>query len=196
MKRGDMLSSEYTYLAELIDRILGRFGNWHWSKAKNLQPQEALQNVSLIGDLSNVQIQRLVQHSVHYAPVIQQHRLRLVNNPSSENTKLLRSLIKHLRAIGKWWRTMIALDAKGYCQLDQAVQGVGWWWGEVGGVVAGSDGAVVSDGEITEGVELTVDGDTIAYPKRFLLLGMLLFKDILPILAVDHQNSRSRPGQS
>jgi len=30
--------------------------------------------------------------------------------------------------------------------LDQAVQGVGWWWGEVGGVVAGSDGAVVSDG--------------------------------------------------
>jgi len=91
---------------------------------------------------------------------------------------------------------MIALDAKGYCQLDQAVQGVGWWWGEVGGVVAGSDGAVVSDGEFTEGLELMVDGDTIAYPKRFLLLGMLLFKDILPILAVDHQNSRSSPGQS
>lgn len=42
---------------------------------------------------------------------------------------------------------MIALDAKGYCSLDQAVQGVGWWWGEVGGVVAGSDGAVVNDGE-------------------------------------------------
>jgi hypothetical protein len=44
---------------------------------------------------------------------------------------------------------MISLDAKGYCQLDQAVQGVGWWWGEVGGVVAGSDGAVVSDGTFT-----------------------------------------------
>jgi hypothetical protein len=41
---------------------------------------------------------------------------------------------------------MIGLDAKVYCALDQAVQGVGWWWGEVGGVVAGSDGAVVSDG--------------------------------------------------
>jgi hypothetical protein len=60
---------------------------------------------------------------------------------------MLRSLIKHLRAIGKWWRLMIGLDAKGYCQLDQAVQGVGWWWGEVGSVVAGSDGAVVSDGK-------------------------------------------------
>lgn len=36
-----------------------------------------------------------------------------------------------------------------------------------------------------------VDSDTIAYPKRFLLLGMLLFKDILPILAVDHKDSES-----
>lgn len=35
-----------------------------------------------------------------------------------------------------------------------------------------------------------IDSDTIAYPKRFLLLGMLLFKDILPILAVDHKDSK------
>ena len=33
------------------------------------------------------------------------------------------------------------------------------------------------------------DSDNTAYPKRFLLLGMLLFKDILPILAVDHPDS-------
>jgi hypothetical protein len=37
-----------------------------------------------------------------------------------------------------------------------------------------------------------VDSDTIAYPKRFLLLGMLLFKDILPILAVDHKDRKSQ----
>jgi len=40
------------------------------------------------------------------------------------------------------------------------------------------------------GAGLMVDSDTIAYPKRFLLLGMLLFKDILPILAVDHKDSK------
>jgi hypothetical protein len=33
----------------------------------------------------------------------------------------------------------------------------------------------------------------VAYPKRFLLLGMLLFKDILPILAFNHQDSESCP---
>jgi len=36
------------------------------------------------------------------------------------------------------------------------------------------------------------DDDKVAYPERFLLLGMLLFKDILPILAVDHKDSKSQ----
>jgi hypothetical protein len=39
---------------------------------------------------------------------------------------------------------------------------------------------------------LTTDSDEVAYPKRFLLLGMLLFKDILPILAIDHPDSMFR----
>lgn len=39
------------------------------------------------------------------------------------------------------------------------------------------------------GNQLTADSDDNPYPKRFLLLGMLLFKDILPILAVDHPGS-------
>lgn len=41
-------------------------------------------------------------------------------------------------------------------------------------------------------LKLTADSDDNPYPKRFLLLGMLLFKDILPILAVDHPGSASR----
>jgi len=32
---------------EADDRILGRFGTWHWAKAKTLQPEEALQRVRL-----------------------------------------------------------------------------------------------------------------------------------------------------
>ncbi|KAK4688100.1 importin-11, partial [Tremellales sp. Uapishka_1] len=149
-------------------KILARFGHWHWGKAKQLQSQEALQH-----------IQALVHHSVALAPIIQARRARIISDQSlgssSERTKLLRSLIKHLRAIGKWWRAMISTDPKGYCNIDGATNGIGWWWGEVGGVVAGSDGAVASD-----------DSDDVTYPKRYLLLGMLLFKDIIPILAVDH----------
>ncbi|WOO78855.1 Importin-11 [Vanrija pseudolonga] len=149
-------------------KILARFGQWHWTKAKGLQSAKGLEHIKV-----------LLHHSVHYAPLIQEHRLRLLRSPPSptppEYTKLIHSLIKHLRAIGKWWRVMIAADPKGWCQLEGATNGVGWWWGAVGGVVAGSDGAVSND-----------DSDENPYPKRFLLLGMLLFKDILPILAHDH----------
>jgi hypothetical protein len=32
-------------------KILGKFASWHWAKAKNLQPQDALQSVSSkVGD--------------------------------------------------------------------------------------------------------------------------------------------------
>lgn len=59
----------------------------------------------------------------------------------------MRALAKHLRAIGKWWRWMIGTDAKSWCQLEGATAGVGWWWSAVGGVMAGSDGAISDDGE-------------------------------------------------
>jgi hypothetical protein len=86
---------------------------------------------------------------------------------------------------------MIAADPKGFCKLEGATAGVGWWWGEVGSVVAGSDGAVADDGEwLLDGRRLMVDSAENPYPKGFLLLGLLLFKDILPILAVDHPDSK------
>jgi hypothetical protein len=98
-----------------------------------------------------IQIHILVHHSVHHAPIIQAHRLRLIShlpaNPPAETLKLLHSLYKHLRAMSKWWRVMISIDPKGFCNVQGVTTGIGWWWGEVGGVVAGSDGAVANDGE-------------------------------------------------
>lgn len=86
---------------------------------------------------------------------------------------------------------MIAADPKAWCHLEGATAGVGWWWSAVGGVVAQTDGAVSNDGMAHPRNEINhADSDDNPYPKKFLLLGMLLFKDILPILAVDHKNSQ------
>jgi hypothetical protein len=35
------------------------------------------------------------------------------------------------------------------------------------------------------------DDETAKYPKRFLLLGLILFKNILPTLSVDHPEGSS-----
>jgi hypothetical protein len=42
---------------------------------------------------------------------------------------------------------MIGIDPKRFCAMEGVTSGIGWWWGEVGGVVAGSDGAVANEGE-------------------------------------------------
>jgi hypothetical protein len=98
-------------------------------------------------NMLTLQVQMLLQHSVQYAPVIQTRRLRVISQEhSTEAGKISKSLMKHLRAIGKWWRLLISTDPKGFCKLESATAGVGWWWGEVGAIVAGSDGAVANDG--------------------------------------------------
>ena len=39
--------------------------------------------------------------------------------------------------------------------MEGATAGVGWWWGEVGGVVAGTDGAVANDGQLLKFYQLS-----------------------------------------
>lgn len=43
---------------------------------------------------------------------------------------------------------MIGIDPKRFCAIEGVTSGIGWWWGEVGGVVAGSDGAVANEGKL------------------------------------------------
>lgn len=95
-----------------------------------------------------LQLHLLVHHTAHHAPLIQRRRLQIISQGSNspDTAKLLHALIKHVRAMGKWWRVMIAIDPKAFCNVEGVTGGIGWWWGEVGGVVAGTDGAVAEDG--------------------------------------------------
>lgn len=45
---------------------------------------------------------------------------------------------------------MCGIDPKGFCTVEGVTSGIGWWWGEVGGVVAGGDGSVADDGGFTD----------------------------------------------
>ncbi|WVQ92143.1 hypothetical protein IAS59_005951 [Cryptococcus gattii] len=147
-------------------KILARFCQWHWSKAKPMQTEEAI-----------LRIQYLVGHSVTHASVIQSNRLRLIAS-KTPSEKTLRSITKHLRAIGKWWRAMIALDPKGFCKIDGATAGIGWWWGEVGGVVAGTDGAISND---------------VFTPDFILSAFHLLVDKLLPLTSTDLEALEDEP---
>ncbi|WWC59902.1 uncharacterized protein I303_102464 [Kwoniella dejecticola CBS 10117] len=100
------------------------------------------------------------------------------------------SLTKHLRAIGKWWRVMIGLDAKGFCNVPGVTTGVGWWWGEVGSVVAGSDGAVANDDILPI---LAHDHGDIFTPHFILSAFHLLIDKLLPLTSTDLEALEDEP---
>ncbi|WVR04117.1 hypothetical protein IAU60_001116 [Kwoniella sp. DSM 27419] len=103
-------------------------------------------------------------------------KLRTIGQPQSE--KLLRSLTKHLRATGKWWRVMLGIDPKGFCKVEGVTSGVGWWWGEVGGVVAGTDGTVANE---------------VFNPQFILSAFHLLVDKLLPLTSTDLEALEDEP---
>ncbi|WVF67041.1 hypothetical protein IAT40_001784 [Kwoniella sp. CBS 6097] len=162
---GVMVMQKFEELfTEPVGRVLASWGQQE-RDGQGLQTQQDHEKIAY-----------LVQHTVHHAPIIQNHRLRLVGVAQSE--RLLRSLTKHLRAIGKWWRVMIALDPKGFCKIQGVTTGVGWWWGEVGGVVAGTDGAIAND---------------VFTPNFILSAFHLLVDKLLPLTSTDLEALEDEP---
>ncbi|ODN87082.1 hypothetical protein L198_07084 [Cryptococcus wingfieldii CBS 7118] len=147
-------------------KILARFCQWNWAKAKGIQSPEAIQRITL-----------LLQHTVQYAPVLQSNRVQTISSGASQD-KALRSAIKHLRSIGKWWRVMIATDPKRFCAIEGVTSGVGWWWSAVGGVVANSDGAVAND---------------VFTPDFILSAFHLLVDKLLPLTSTDLEDLEDEP---
>jgi len=113
---------------------------------------------------------------------------------------MLKSLTKFIRVIGKTYEALMHIDPKTFVSIPGTVGAVGWWWGEVANAVR--RGEMPEDGEhrqdfgAQKAQALTShrgipEDETAKYPKRFMLLGLILFKNILPTLSSDHTESES-----
>ncbi|GHJ86997.1 hypothetical protein NliqN6_3399 [Naganishia liquefaciens] len=127
-----------------------------------------------------------ISNTLRYLSRLQEIRLQLLSSPmyagpsNSNNvpvdaSRTLKSLTKFIRAIGKFYENMMHIDPKAFAAIDGTVNAVGWWWGEVA--------TAVQRGEMPQD-----DDETALYPKRFMLLGLVLFKNILPVLSTDHKH--------
>ncbi|WVQ77454.1 hypothetical protein IAR50_007140 [Cryptococcus sp. DSM 104548] len=52
-------------------KVLARFCHWNWAKAKGIQSPESIQRITA-----------LLQHTVHYAPVLQNNRIHMISSDS------------------------------------------------------------------------------------------------------------------
>ncbi|KAJ9092442.1 hypothetical protein QFC21_006824 [Naganishia friedmannii] len=130
---------------------------------------------------------QFISNTLRYLARLQEIRLQLLSSPfyadpansanvPIEASKTLKSLTKFIRAIGKFYEHIMHIDPKTFAAIEGTVNAVGWWWGEVT--------TAIQRGEMPQD-----DDETARYPKRFMLLGLVLFKNILPVLSTDHQNA-------
>lgn len=121
--------------------------------------------------------------SLEYLAKLQGFRLQLLDSPlfastakpEAQATTLLKSLTKYIRAIGKTYESLMHIDPKSFAAIDGTINAIGWWWGEVSTAVKA-------------GHRPREDDDTQRYPKKFLLQGLILFKNVLPTLSAEHQH--------
>jgi hypothetical protein len=151
-----------------------------------------------------LQADQFISNTLRYLARLQEIRLQLLSSPffadpansanvPIEASKTLRSLTKFIRAIGKFYEHIMHIDPKAFAAIEGTVNAVGWWWGEV--TTAIQRGEMPQDGTFSRVMEAfaqltyaAIDDETARYPKRFMLLGLVLFKNILPVLSTDHQN--------
>lgn len=158
--------------ADLEGRICARLLEWEFSRPKN-------QKV----DSDPATAVALVPRSLEYLAKLQGFRLQLLDSPlfagntkpDAQATVLLKSLTKYIRAIGKTYESLMHIDPKSFAAIDGTINAIGWWWGEVSTAVKA-------------GHRPREDDDTERYPKKFLLQGLILFKNVLPTLSAEHQH--------
>lgn len=160
-------------------KTCARLLEWEFSRPKTQQVQGSDPATS----------HALIHRSLQYLAKLQGFRLQLLDSPlftpngSSQPPvvpdnalKLLRSLTKYIRAIGKTYEALMHIDPKTFAAIDGTIQAIGWWWSEVSTAVKA--GQRPKDDDVTN-----------RYPKRFMLLGLILFKNVLPILSTEHKHS-------
>jgi hypothetical protein len=86
-----------------------------------------------------------VTNSLGYLSTLQTIRLQLLSSPyytvpsreyPAANTapaRMLKSLTKFIRVIGKTYEALMHIDPKTFVAIPGTVGAVGWWWSEVAG---------------------------------------------------------------
>ncbi|KAI5451703.1 hypothetical protein NCC49_001352 [Naganishia albida] len=176
MSRGPVLEDwEIVESARYAFKISARLIDWEFSRPGKARV-----------DTDPSRVDTFISNTLRYLSRLQEIRLQLLsspmyadpanaNNVPADASKTLRSLTKFIRAIGKFYENMMHIDPKAFVAIEGTVNAVGWWWGEVT--------TAIQRGEMPQD-----DDDTARYPKRFMLLGLVLFKNILPVLSSDHQH--------
>ncbi|KAF9008940.1 armadillo-type protein [Cyathus striatus] len=149
----------------LVYKCLTKMAIWSWTRIDRLTPEESETNQTWIRDLfqtSAVQIQeRVALRKSIITPLIQ----RGMNGPGYPK-QFIDIITRHIQAFGKFFRRLQQLSHQRFVDLPLCSDLVLFYWSQVVEATSGP-------------VELIDDSNHVLYPVRFLVQGMVLFKENL-----------------
>ncbi|PPR07214.1 hypothetical protein CVT26_012647 [Gymnopilus dilepis] len=163
------ISSQVVYdnilIGHLVYKCLAKMGAWLWNKLNKLSGEELQQSQAWLEDLA--------QNSMNQVKALAESRkiivLSLLQNTvsGSEPTQLaILILTRHLRTFGKFFRRMQQLSPERFALLPFSGELILFYWSQI------VDSTNYPQTFIT-------DSDGTLYPVRFLVQGMVLFKESL-----------------
>ncbi|KAF8639750.1 hypothetical protein AX17_001012 [Amanita inopinata Kibby_2008] len=163
------METPYVYdnilLAHLVFKCLVKIAVWLWSKMDKLTKEESEKNIAWFRELfesSAFQLQALVNLRQNVVPSFIQP------GPSEtlSSSKSVDILTRHIKAFGKFFRRLQQLSRVRFIELPMCADLILFYWSQVVNATGGPSHYVA-------------DSNTAVYPVRFLVQGMVLFKESL-----------------
>ncbi|TFK75774.1 ARM repeat-containing protein [Pluteus cervinus] len=150
-------------LAHLIYKCLMKLGIWIWTRLDKISKEEFQENQTWLYELfrvSGLQVKALVA----LRTVIALQFTQVVGAPAGLAT--MDSLTRHIRAFGKFFRRLQQLSPSRFAAIPACGDLIFFYWSQI---VEATNHAS----------NLTADSNEAVYPTRFLVQGMVLFKESL-----------------
>ncbi|KAG7096795.1 hypothetical protein E1B28_004204 [Marasmius oreades] len=144
-------------LADLVYKSLSILATWLWQRTDKMSQEEAQKRnawIYLVFEVSALQLKSLVGWRT------------TVIAASETNTKFVELMSKHIRRIGKFFRRLCVLHQKRFVDIPGSADLVAFYWAQITQAGSSPPGSIE-------------DSNTAVYPVRFLVQGMVLFKETL-----------------
>lgn len=164
-------------ITHLLYKPLIKIATWSWQRLDKYSKEEA--------DTAKAWQAQLFSFSRDYIRTVFSLRKDIVialtrDGKATQAHKPLRTLTNHVRTYGKYFRRLEQLDASRFVELPHCGDLVLYYWQQVVDATGGP-------------TELVADTHGAVYPTRFLVQGMVLFKDSLSQWAPKRRDGTDNP---
>ncbi|KAF9076797.1 ran binding protein 11 [Rhodocollybia butyracea] len=167
-------------VSHLLFKTLVTLLIWIWQRASRMTNEEKQMSSPWISAVFSTSIQQLQRLVVQRAEVIkaQEHTTPL----SAQALSTHQVMTKHIRRFGKFFLRMAEVDPRRMAELPQCSDIVIFYWDQIVAAadnLQGIQGMIYLVHSFRQSYIVSVDNPAAPFPVRFLVQGLVLFKDVV-----------------